>query len=171
MKYRDQQAPVWVIWGLVGLFGVVQAAAWTITGGIPRRPSVLIQVGTAWIVMIILASLATRRLRSEAEDGPGRTRRQRAQQPGHEAVAVDGRPLHDPGTRASAPVGRLEASFAVGHLAAVATLAFVPAIRLTVFLTGSSVPTSVSLSSPRMNASTRLNAMSSWIWCGGLFMK
>jgi GAF domain-containing protein len=67
MKYRDQQAPVWVIWGLVGLFGVVQAAAWTIAGGIPRRPSVLIQVGTAWIVMIILASLATRRLRSQAE--------------------------------------------------------------------------------------------------------
>ena len=29
---------------------------------------------------------------------------------------------------------------------------------------GASVPTSVSLSSPRMNASTRLNAMSSWIW-------
>jgi GAF domain-containing protein len=67
MKYRDQQAPVWVIWGLVGLFGVVQASAWTITGGIPRRPSVLIQVGTAWMVMIILASLATRRLRSQAE--------------------------------------------------------------------------------------------------------
>ena len=67
MKYRDQQAPVWVIWGLVGLFGVVQAAAWTITGGIPRRPSVLVQVGTAWIVMIILASLATRRLQSQAE--------------------------------------------------------------------------------------------------------
>ena len=34
-----------------------------------------------------------------------------------------------------------------------------------------SVPTSVSLSSPRMNASTRLWAMSSWIWIGGLFMK
>ena len=34
-----------------------------------------------------------------------------------------------------------------------------------------SVPTSVSLSSPRMNASTRLKAMSSWIWIGGLFMK
>ena len=108
---------------------------------------------------------------AEAEHGPGRTRRQRAQQPGREAVADDGRPLDDPGTGASAPVRRLEASFAVGHLAAVATLAFVPAIRLTVFLTGASVPTSVSLSSPRMNASTRLNAMSSWIWCGGLFMK
>jgi GAF domain-containing protein len=67
MKYRDQRAPVWVIWGLVGLFGVVQAAAWTITGGIPRRPTVLIQVGTAWIVMIILASLATRRLQSQAQ--------------------------------------------------------------------------------------------------------
>ena len=36
---------------------------------------------------------------------------------------------------------------------------------------GFSVPTSVSLSSPRMNASTRSCAMSSWIWSGGLFMK
>src|SRR5207248_4669871 len=36
---------------------------------------------------------------------------------------------------------------------------------------GSSVPTSVSLSSPRMKASTRSRATSSWIWMGGLFMK
>jgi GAF domain-containing protein len=67
MRYRDPRAYVWVIWGLVGLFGVVEAVAWTLAGGIPRRPGVLIQVGTAWIVMIILASLATRRLRSQAQ--------------------------------------------------------------------------------------------------------
>jgi hypothetical protein len=34
-----------------------------------------------------------------------------------------------------------------------------------------SVPTRVSLSSPRMNASSRRRATSSWIWTGGLFMK
>jgi GAF domain-containing protein len=67
MKSLDQRAPVWVIWGLVGLVGVVEAFAWTIAGGIPRRPGVLIQVGTAWIVMVILASLATRRLQSQAQ--------------------------------------------------------------------------------------------------------
>ena len=112
-----------------------------------------------------------RGLRPEAQDGAGRPSGERPEQPGGEAVADDGRPLHDPRAGAPAPVRRLETPFAVGHRAAVATLALVPARRLTVFLTGASVPTSVSLSSPRMNASTRLNAMSSWIWMGGLFMK
>ena len=46
-----------------------------------------------------------------------------------------------------------------------------PASLRSLRLTGASVPTSVSLSSPRMNASTRLKAMSSWICWGGLFMK
>ena len=67
MTYRDPRAPVWAIWGLVGVFGVVEAAAWTMAGAIPRRPGVLVQVGTAWIVMIILASLATRRLKTQAQ--------------------------------------------------------------------------------------------------------
>jgi GAF domain-containing protein len=67
MKYRDHRAPVWAIWGLIGFFGLVEALAWTMAGGIPRRPGVLVQVGTAWVVMVILASLATRRLRSQAQ--------------------------------------------------------------------------------------------------------
>jgi GAF domain-containing protein len=66
MKYGDQRAPVWAIWGLIGVFGIVEAAAWTLAGGVPRRPGVLIQVGTAWVVMIILAVLATRRLKTQA---------------------------------------------------------------------------------------------------------
>jgi GAF domain-containing protein len=67
MKLRAHETPVWVIWSLVGLFGVVQAVAWTLAGGVPRRPGVLIQVATAWTVMLILASLATRRLRSQEQ--------------------------------------------------------------------------------------------------------
>jgi GAF domain-containing protein len=67
MTSRDHHAPVWVIWGLIAIFGVVQAAAWTVAGGIPRRPGVLVQVVTAWIVMLILASLATRRLGTMAQ--------------------------------------------------------------------------------------------------------
>ena len=67
MRSRDHHAPVWVIWGLVGLFGVIEAVAWILAGGVPRRPGVLIQVGTAWIVMIALASMATRRIGSMAQ--------------------------------------------------------------------------------------------------------
>lgn len=65
MRYRDHR--VWVIWGLVGVFGIVEAIAWIAAGGVPHRLGVLVQVGTAWIVMVILASLATRRIGSMAQ--------------------------------------------------------------------------------------------------------
>ncbi|HET7699163.1 MAG TPA: GAF domain-containing protein [Vicinamibacterales bacterium] len=65
--FRDHRAPLWVIWGLVALFGVVQASAWIVAGGIPTRPLVLVQVITAWIVMLLLAALATQRLGTLAE--------------------------------------------------------------------------------------------------------
>jgi GAF domain-containing protein len=64
---RDHKAPVWVIWGLIVVFGIIEAAAWFVAGGIPTRPGVLVQVVSAWIVMIVLASLATRRIGSMAQ--------------------------------------------------------------------------------------------------------
>jgi GAF domain-containing protein len=64
---REQRAPVWAIWGLVGLFAVIEVAAWISAGGIPRRPVVLVQVFSAWAVIVILASLATRRLGTMAQ--------------------------------------------------------------------------------------------------------
>jgi hypothetical protein len=64
MKLRDHTAPVWAIWALVVAFGVIQAASWMVAGGIPRRPAVLVQVIAAWIVMLILAALASRRIGS-----------------------------------------------------------------------------------------------------------
>jgi GAF domain-containing protein len=67
MSDRDHHAPVWVIWGLVALFGVIEAIAWILAGGVPRRPGAVIQIGTAWLVMIILASMATRRIGSMAQ--------------------------------------------------------------------------------------------------------
>ena len=62
MTLRDRRAPVWFIWALVAFFGAIEVAAWILAGGIPRRPLVLVQVVTAWIVMLILAALATRRI-------------------------------------------------------------------------------------------------------------
>jgi GAF domain-containing protein len=64
---RNQRTAVWAIWGLVAFFGLVEATAWYFAGGIPKRPAVLVQVITAWLVMIILASLATRRLGTLAQ--------------------------------------------------------------------------------------------------------
>ena len=66
MTIRDRQAPVWFIWALVAAFGVIEAAAWIAAGGVPRRPLVLVQVIAAWIVMLILATLAARRIGSLA---------------------------------------------------------------------------------------------------------
>jgi transcriptional regulator with GAF, ATPase, and Fis domain len=51
-----------LIWALIAAFGAIEAAAWLIAGGVPRRPVVLVQVIAAWIVMLILAGLATRRI-------------------------------------------------------------------------------------------------------------
>ena len=62
MIFRGPRARGWIIWSLVLAFAVVQAIAWTLAGGIPRRPLVLVQVVAAWTVMLILAALATRRI-------------------------------------------------------------------------------------------------------------
>ena len=64
---RDHQAPVWAIWGLIVVFGVIEAIAWIAAGGIPTRPGVVVQVVAAWTVMLILASLATRRIGTMAQ--------------------------------------------------------------------------------------------------------
>jgi GAF domain-containing protein len=62
MNLRHPRAAVWGIWGLVAGFGLIQAAAWTISGGVPKRPAVLVQVVAAWAVMLILAIVSTRRI-------------------------------------------------------------------------------------------------------------
>lgn len=67
MPLRDHRAPVWVIWGLVGVFGAIEAIAWTVAGAIPTRPAVVVQVVAAWTVMLILASLVTRRIGTMAQ--------------------------------------------------------------------------------------------------------
>ena len=58
----DSRAPVWIIWGMVAAFAIIQAVAWAMEGGVPRRPLVLVQVVAAWAVMLVLAVLASRRI-------------------------------------------------------------------------------------------------------------
>ncbi len=62
MSLRHTRAAVWGIWGLIAAFGVIQATAWIVAGGVPRRPGALVQVVAAWIVMLTLAVVSTRRI-------------------------------------------------------------------------------------------------------------
>lgn len=62
MNLRHSRAAVWAIWGLVAAFAAVQAVAWSIAGSVPRRPVALVQVAAAWIVVLILATVSTRRI-------------------------------------------------------------------------------------------------------------
>jgi signal transduction histidine kinase len=64
MTPRLRLSRVWVIWSLIAAFALVQAIAWTLAGGVPRRAGVLAQVFTAWAVMLTLAWLASRRIES-----------------------------------------------------------------------------------------------------------
>ncbi len=67
MTVRDRDRASWVIWSLIATFALVQAVAWTVAGGVPRRAGVLAQVFTAWVVMLTLAWLASRRIGSLAD--------------------------------------------------------------------------------------------------------
>lgn len=64
MSDRRSRVALLAIWGLPLAFGILQAAIWLATGGIPRRPAVLAQVLAAWAVMLALAAFATMRLGS-----------------------------------------------------------------------------------------------------------
>lgn len=62
MDFRHPRAALAGIWGLVLLFATVQAIAWAVLGGLPRRPIVVVQFVTAWLVILTLAVIATRRI-------------------------------------------------------------------------------------------------------------
>lgn len=79
MNLRKPRAAVVAIWALVAAFGAIQAVAWAVTGGIPRRTAVLVQVGAAWFVVLVLAAVSTRLV-------TGLSRRLTAQQ--HQTLAT-----------------------------------------------------------------------------------
>jgi signal transduction protein with GAF and PtsI domain len=62
MNLRHPRLAVWGIWGLVAAFIAVQAVGWWFARGVPRRPAILVQVAFAWIVVLILAAISTRRI-------------------------------------------------------------------------------------------------------------
>jgi signal transduction protein with GAF and PtsI domain len=61
MNLRDPRVAVWGIWSLVATFALVQGLTWAIADGGPRS-NVWLQVIATWIVVLILATVATRRI-------------------------------------------------------------------------------------------------------------
>ena len=62
MNHRHSRAAVALICGLVLTFAVVQVIAWVVLGGVPRRPIIVVQIVTAWAVILTLAALSVRRI-------------------------------------------------------------------------------------------------------------
>jgi GAF domain-containing protein len=50
------------IWALVFTFGVIQAATWAMDGSVVQHPSGIIQMIAAWLVVLTLAVVSTRRI-------------------------------------------------------------------------------------------------------------
>src|SRR5688500_4841448 len=78
MIFRPPRAQLWAIWSLVAIFAGIQAVAWTVAGGVPRRPLVLVQVVAAWLVMLVLATIASRRILELQQNLQQRERAHRA---------------------------------------------------------------------------------------------
>ena len=62
MNLRHPRVAVWSIWSLVGAFAIVEGVAWWMGSGVPRPPGRLLQAVAAWIVVLILAVVSTRRI-------------------------------------------------------------------------------------------------------------
>jgi transcriptional regulator with GAF, ATPase, and Fis domain len=59
---RDDRIPVWALWALIVL-GAVQLAAWFASGGVTFGRSALVAGVVAWINLLLLAALVSRRIR------------------------------------------------------------------------------------------------------------
>jgi GAF domain-containing protein len=68
MKVRNPRVVIWSIWGMVAAYAVIQITIWSMTGGIPRRPLVVVQVLGAWFIMLVLAAVTTRLIQGLSRD-------------------------------------------------------------------------------------------------------
>lgn len=59
MSSREIRPPLWVIWGLIVAFAIVQVVAWTVADGWPGRPIVVLLLAAGWLVMLVLAFFAS----------------------------------------------------------------------------------------------------------------
>jgi signal transduction histidine kinase len=62
MNVRHPRVALWGIWALVVAFAIIQMATWRLSGGIPRRPAIVVEVVAAWVAVLVLATISTRRI-------------------------------------------------------------------------------------------------------------
>lgn len=63
MNVRSPRVAIWAIWGMVAAYAAGQMTIWSMTGGVPRRPLVVVQIVGAWVITLILAGVTTRLIR------------------------------------------------------------------------------------------------------------
>jgi GAF domain-containing protein len=61
MYLRDDRAPVWAIWLLIA-FGAAQPIGWALGVGMPDHPLIFVPLLVVWVVLLLLAAIATRRI-------------------------------------------------------------------------------------------------------------
>lgn len=62
MNLRHPRTIVVAIWGLVAAFAATQVFAWIVLGGAPRLSVFFLQFVTAWMLILVLATVSTRRI-------------------------------------------------------------------------------------------------------------
>lgn len=62
MSIGEARRPLWIIWGLIGAFAVLQVTIFVLTGGSANRPVVVTQFAAALIVMLVLGFFAAGRI-------------------------------------------------------------------------------------------------------------
>jgi signal transduction histidine kinase len=62
MHWRHPRAATAGIWALVLTFAVIQVVAWILGGDASLRPIVMLRILTAWVVVLTLAIISTRRI-------------------------------------------------------------------------------------------------------------
>ena len=62
MNFRHPRAAVVGIWGLVLVFAFIQVIAWTLAEGTSRTSTLALQFVIAWVVILVLAVVSTRRI-------------------------------------------------------------------------------------------------------------
>jgi GAF domain-containing protein len=62
MNWRHPSAATAGIWALVLTFAIIQVAAWVLGGDVVLRPIIVLRIFTAWVAVLTLAVISTRRI-------------------------------------------------------------------------------------------------------------